>query len=190
MPDIHAIYRYPIKGLSPELLLRAALTPRETIPGDGLYAVENGPSGFNPASPAYHFLMLMKNERLASLRTSFDQATHTLTIETLATNQKISAELHTAEGRAVIEHFRQLLRRRIARGSESPARRRPQLFRSCPQGGIDHQPGLQTSVECSRMSALCQKQTSPSCRGTLPPDLRSRGWCMSGGLDHRMGLSW
>jgi uncharacterized protein YcbX len=109
MPDIHAIYRYPIKGLSPELLLRAALTPRETIPGDRLYAIENGPSGFDPASPAYlsktHFLMLMKNERLATLRTSFDQGTHTLTIETLATEQKISAELHTAGGRAVIEHF-------------------------------------------------------------------------------------
>jgi uncharacterized protein len=109
MPDIHAIYRYPIKGLSPELLLRAALTPGETIPGDRLYAIENGPSGFNPTSPAYlsktHFLMLMKNERLASLRTSFDQATHTLTIETLATEQKISAELHTAEGRAAIELF-------------------------------------------------------------------------------------
>jgi uncharacterized protein YcbX len=34
MPHIHAIYRYPIKGLSPELLLRATLTPRETILGD------------------------------------------------------------------------------------------------------------------------------------------------------------
>ena len=34
MPDIHAIYRYPIKGLSPELLLRVELTPGETIPGD------------------------------------------------------------------------------------------------------------------------------------------------------------
>ena len=72
-------------------------------------AIENGPSGFNPAAPAYlsktHFLMLMKTERLAGLRTSFDQATHTLTIETLATEQRISAELHTGEGRAVIEHF-------------------------------------------------------------------------------------
>ena len=41
MPDIHAIYRYPIKGLSPELLLRAELLPHETIPGDRLYAIEN-----------------------------------------------------------------------------------------------------------------------------------------------------
>jgi uncharacterized protein YcbX len=109
MPDIHAIYRYPVKGLSPELLLRVELTPGETIPGDRLYAIENGLSGFNPAAPAYlsktHFLMLMKNARLASLRTSFDQAAHTLTIETVARQQKISADLRTTEGRAVIERF-------------------------------------------------------------------------------------
>jgi len=36
MPGIHAIYRYPIKGLSPELLLRVELAPGETIPGDRL----------------------------------------------------------------------------------------------------------------------------------------------------------
>jgi hypothetical protein len=39
MPDIHAIYHYPVKGLSPELLLRVELTPGETIPGDRLYAI-------------------------------------------------------------------------------------------------------------------------------------------------------
>ena len=86
MPDIHAIYRYPVKGLSPELLLRVELTPGETIPGDRLYAIENGPSGFNLAAPAYlpktRFLMLMRNALLASLRTSFDQTAHRLTIET------------------------------------------------------------------------------------------------------------
>src|SRR5262245_29545048 len=68
MPDIHAIYRYPIKGLSPELILRVELPPGETIPGDRLYAIENGLSGFNPTAPAYlpktRFLMLMKNARL------------------------------------------------------------------------------------------------------------------------------
>jgi uncharacterized protein YcbX len=109
MPDIHAIYRYPIKGLSPELLLRVELAPGESIPGDRLYAIENGPSDFNPAAPVYlsktHFLMLMKNARLASLRTSFDQAAHRLTIETVARRQKICADLRTTEGRAVVERF-------------------------------------------------------------------------------------
>ena len=84
MPHIHSIYRYPVKGLTPEPLPRIALSPGETLPGDRLYAIENGPSGFDPAAPRYlsktHFLMLMKNERLASLRTAFDQESHTLTI--------------------------------------------------------------------------------------------------------------
>jgi len=107
MATIQSIYRYPIKGLSPEPLPRTTLTPGQTIPGDRLYAIENGPSGFDPASPAYlsktHFLMLMKNERLASLRTTFDQVSHVLTI--MYGPREVSADLRTGEGRAAIETF-------------------------------------------------------------------------------------
>jgi hypothetical protein len=110
MARITAIYRYPIKGLSPEPLARAALTPGKTIAGDRLYAIENGPSGFDPAAPSYlhkaHFLMLMKNERLAALRTAFDHDTHTLTIAAPgAPADGARGELRTAEGRAAIERF-------------------------------------------------------------------------------------
>ncbi len=84
MAKIQSIYRYPVKGLTPERLARTTLQAGQTVPGDRLYAIENGPSGFDPASPSYlsktHFLMLMKNERLANLRASFDQDSHTLTI--------------------------------------------------------------------------------------------------------------
>ena len=107
MAKIQAIYRYPIKGLSPEALKRATLSPGLTIPGDRLYAIENGPSGFDPAAPGYlaktHFLMLMRNERLAALRTMFDPASHVLTI--LHAGQGISADLRTASGREAIESF-------------------------------------------------------------------------------------
>ena len=52
--------------------------------GDRMYAIENGPSGFDPANPAYfpkqRFLMLMRNARLAELRTAFDEASHTLIV--------------------------------------------------------------------------------------------------------------
>ena len=81
---VRAIYRYPVKGLSPQALEQAQLTAGQTIPADRLYAIENGPIGFDPAAPAYfpkqRFLMLMRNERLAALRTEFDETTHTLTI--------------------------------------------------------------------------------------------------------------
>ena len=108
MPQIDAIYRYPVKGLSPEPLQRVALTPGETIPFDRAYAVENGPSGFDPAAPKHFpkiaFLMLMRHERLAELRTRYDDATSTLTIRK---DGAIVAEgrLDTEEGRRGIEAF-------------------------------------------------------------------------------------
>src|SRR3954466_11107794 len=85
-PKIQAIYRYPVKGLSAQALARVALSSGKTLPADRLYAIENGPSGFDPAAPAYfpklRFLMLMRNERLAALRTDFDDRTHVLTVRT------------------------------------------------------------------------------------------------------------
>jgi len=49
---IHAIYRYPVKGLSPEPLARTTLAVQDTLPADRLYAIENGPSGSTPLRPA------------------------------------------------------------------------------------------------------------------------------------------
>jgi uncharacterized protein len=108
MPTIAAIYRYPVKGLSPERLESAELAPGRTIAGDRLYAIENGPSGFDPTHPAYlpksRFLMLMRNGRLAALRTAFDQATHTLAI-TADEREVARGDLRTGEGRAAVERF-------------------------------------------------------------------------------------
>ena len=108
MASIQAIYRYPVKGLSAEPLVRAVLAPGETVPGDRFYAIENGPSGFNPATRPYlskqHFLMLMRNERLAALRTAFDHASHTLTI-TREGREVARGDLRTRDGRAAIEHY-------------------------------------------------------------------------------------
>src|SRR5262245_10132160 len=107
-PKVHAIYRYPVKGLSPEPLARAKLAVAETFPADRLYAIENGPSGFDPAAPRHQpkqrYLMLMRNERLARLRTRFHDASHTLVIETEG-REAARADLRTAEGRAAIEGF-------------------------------------------------------------------------------------
>ena len=107
-PKIHAIYRYPVKGLSPEPLERTELAVHETLPGDRLYAIENGPSGFDPAAPRHQpkqrYLMLMRNERLAQLRTRFDHANHTLAIEAQG-REAVRGDLRTPEGRAAIERF-------------------------------------------------------------------------------------
>ncbi len=105
---IRAIYRYPVKGLSAERLAAAALAPGGTLAGDRRYAIENGPSGFDPAVPAYlpkqRFLMLMKNERLARLDTSFEDETHLLVIRD-AGREAARGDLRTPAGRAAIEGF-------------------------------------------------------------------------------------
>jgi uncharacterized protein len=105
---IQAIYRYPVKGLSPEPLARTQLEVMETLPADRLYAIENGPSGFEPAAPRHQpkqrYLMLMRNERLARLRTRFQDTSHTLTIETEG-REVARGDLRTSEGRAAIEAF-------------------------------------------------------------------------------------
>lgn len=105
---IAALYRYPVKGLSPEALETAELETSGYFPGDRLYAIENGPSGFNETVPRHlpkiAYLMLMRNEALARLRTRFDDATHRLTVEENGV-QAVDADLSTAEGRAALAEF-------------------------------------------------------------------------------------
>jgi len=104
---IEAIYRYPVKGLSPDRLPVAALTVGQTIRGDRRFAIENGPSGFDPSGPGYlpkqRFLMLMKNERLARLDTRFDDATGVLTVR--HGDNETQGDLASGTGRETIEAF-------------------------------------------------------------------------------------
>jgi uncharacterized protein YcbX len=105
---IVSIYRYPVKGLTPEPLPRVRLAVGQTLPADRRYAIENGPSGFDPADPRWmskaYFLMLQRDEWLAGLHTHFDDASHVLTI---SHNGAMAAQgnLETPEGRIEIERF-------------------------------------------------------------------------------------
>ena len=108
MATVTDIFRYPVKGLSAEPLPYVALTPGRTIPFDRAWAIENGPSGFDTDAPKHLpkicFLMLMRNERLARLATSFDEAARTLTIRQNG-SVKLEAPLDTEDGRRAIEDF-------------------------------------------------------------------------------------
>lgn len=105
---VTSLYRYPVKGLSPEMLQSVALEAGGTMPSDRAYAIENGPGRFDPDSPRHlpkvTFLMLMRDERLATLTTKFDDATDTLTIER-AGKHVARGQLTTPIGRQMIEQF-------------------------------------------------------------------------------------
>ena len=106
--QIASLYRYPVKGLSPEPLPSVVLEAGQTLPADRRYAIENGPSGFDPADPQWmektYFLMLMRHEGLAALHTRFDDASHVLTIRQNGTIA-VQGDLETSDGRAAIEQF-------------------------------------------------------------------------------------
>ncbi len=107
-PCVRGLYRYPVKGMSPEALERMALLAGGTAPFDRSFAIENGPGRFDPEHPAHlpkiSFLMLMRNERLATLESHFDDATETLTIRR-AGKQVARGDLRTLIGRKMIEQF-------------------------------------------------------------------------------------
>ncbi|MDI4658009.1 MOSC domain-containing protein [Xanthobacter autotrophicus] len=105
---LRALYRHPVKGLSPEAVEAVTLEAGAFFPGDRLYAVENGPSGFDADAPAHRpktaYLMLMRNARLAGLASRYEPATATLTLS-LDGHEAVSADLSTADGRAEVEAF-------------------------------------------------------------------------------------
>ncbi len=102
------IYRYPVKGLSPEPLEQIPLSPGEMLPNDRRFAIAHGTTRFDPAAPEWmektNFLMLMRNERLARLKSRFDDATGMLT---LRRDDRVVARANILEptGRTVIEQF-------------------------------------------------------------------------------------
>jgi hypothetical protein len=102
------LYRYPVKGLSPEALETAELPADGYFPCDRLFALENGPSGFDPAAPEHQpkikFLMLMKNGALAGLATRYDDGSGVLTLSQDG-REVARGNLRTLEGRTEIEGF-------------------------------------------------------------------------------------
>jgi hypothetical protein len=106
--QIKAIYRYPVKGLSPDPLERVSLEAGQCLPFDRAWAIENGPGRFDPSNPRHlpkiTFLMLMRNERLAALESRFDEKSTTITIYRGGT-AVVSGDLSSRTGRALIEQF-------------------------------------------------------------------------------------
>jgi len=76
---VQSIWRHPVKGFTPESLTTVELSADACFPCDRLYAVEDGPSGFDPATPVHiskqKFTVLAKIAAVARVRTRYDDAT-------------------------------------------------------------------------------------------------------------------
>lgn len=107
-PHVAALYRYPLKGFSAEQMDAVDLSPGQTLPLDRAYAIENGPGRFDAQAPKHlpkiNFLMLMRDEKLATLSAQFDADSHILTI--LRDGKQVArGALNTRIGRQMIEQF-------------------------------------------------------------------------------------
>jgi uncharacterized protein YcbX len=169
---ISTIYRYPVKGLSPEPLASVTLMPGQTLPADRMYAIENGPSGFDPATPQYfpkqRFLMLMRNERLAALDTHFDDATHVLTIR-LNGAETARGDLRTPEGRAAIEDF-------FARYSADELRGPPRVLQSDGHSFSDVAAKVVSIINAASVAAVDNAVGSPVDPLRFRGNLLVEGW--------------
>lgn len=100
---VAALYRHPVKGFTPERVGSALLEAGGAFPCDRLFAVENGPSGFDPAAPAFlskqKFTVLASIPALARARTTYDPETGVLTVSSEGRPPR-EACLTTADGRA------------------------------------------------------------------------------------------
>jgi uncharacterized protein YcbX len=105
---IETLYRYPVKGLTPERLAAATLSPGRCIPWDRAFALSQGDSAFDPAAPGWvpktNFMCLLREAKIASLKTRFDDATGLLHV-TSPTGETFSASAITPEGQAQLTRF-------------------------------------------------------------------------------------
>ncbi len=103
---IAALYRHPVKGFTPERLDSADLVAGACFPCDRLYAVEDGPSGYDPAAPGHiskmKFTVLAKIPAVARARTAYDEATGVFRASAEG-QPDFAGDLRSADGRAGLE---------------------------------------------------------------------------------------
>lgn len=118
--SIADLCRYPVKGLNAECLERVTLSAGEGLPGDRRFALAHGSTTFDPETPQWlpktHFLMLMRDEKLAQLRASFDSESGVLTVRR-AGKPVARGRITEPTGRTLIGQFFAGFMGRAARGT-------------------------------------------------------------------------
>ncbi|HAT84616.1 MAG TPA: MOSC domain-containing protein [Rhizobiales bacterium] len=151
--QLTAIYRYPVKGFSAQELPKTAIKPNAPLAWDRAFAIENGPSGFEPTNPAHisknAFLVLMKQPELARLRTEFDPASGIMTI---SENGEIKAKgnLLAHQNQIELEAF-------LANYCDKPLRGSPKILHSPGHAFTDSRTQDLTLINLASIRALEEK---------------------------------
>jgi len=105
---VEHIYRYPVKGFSPEALEDVVLTPGQCVPHDREFALAQADSPFDPAAPVWmrktNFACLMANAGIALLHTAYDPRTGQLAIRP-PDGPPLVADIRGPAGRALVEDY-------------------------------------------------------------------------------------
>jgi uncharacterized protein len=179
-PHVAALCRYPVKGLSAERLESIAVEVGQTIPFDRAYAIENGPGRFDPDQPRHlpkiNFLMLMRDERLATLTARFDTDSETLTL--LRDGKQVArGQLTTPIGRSLIEQF-------LAAYMQAELRGPPKIVRAPGHSFSD------VSAKCVHIVNLASVRELERHVGRPVDPLRFRANLYIDGLEPWVELGW
>lgn len=178
---VKGIYRYPVKGLSPDALARTTVAAGGAIPFDRAWAIENGPSRFDPEDPKpvpdISFLVLMRNERLAALEARFDEETQRLVL-LRGGRQVASGQLSTPSGRQVLEQF-------IAAFMAGNLRGRPRIV-----GGAPDRPITEGDVSAVHIVNLATLRDLERLMGRAIDPIRFRPNIVIDGPEAWSELSW
>lgn len=154
---IESLYRYPVKGLTPEPLEQAELLPGRCIPWDRAFALAQGDSAFDPARPAWvpktNFMCLVRNTAIAGLKTRFDEAAETFSITT-PSGETFTANPLTQAGQASLTEF--LTRYLGAEARYGKERRPPQFHYFRNHSFCDHRTQVISLIGLGSLGALEQ----------------------------------
>lgn len=107
-PSTAALYRYPVKGLTPEALEAVDLVPGRGFPDDRRFAVALGTTAYDQTEPVWQpkaaFFQLARHERLALLESRYDSASGMLALSRNG-KQVAHGKAIDPQGRAIIGEF-------------------------------------------------------------------------------------
>lgn len=147
------ICRYPVKGLSADVLEAVSLVRDLELPGDRRFAIAHPSAPFDEASPEWlaktHFLMLARNEQLAALDTCFEPEAGILMISD-DTGVRVSADVRQSSGRREVEDFFALFCADSLKG-------RPRIVEATGHSFSDHRNKVLSLINLSSVSALADE---------------------------------